>query len=267
MMAPGRAELDLLDERAVSEYLGRHRFDAVIHAATERCNRAIEVNADLLDRNCRMFFNLARNENQFGRMLFLSSGAVYSRAHWTPRMAESYFDRHVPADAYGFSKYICAKAIGGMQRVYEMRLFGVFGPHEDWRVRFISNACCRALFGMPVLIRQNVRFDYLNVEDLGWVIDAFLTNAPRHRSYNVASGRALSLEEIATRVVRVSGKRLEISIREDAMGTEYSADTRRLLAEVPDFSFRGMDDSIARLYRWYECNQHLIDKAQLGFDE
>src|ERR1035438_9460187 len=87
-------------------------------------------------------------------MFFLSSGAIYDRAHWHARMSEEDFDRHIPTDDYGFSKYICAKAVDGMERVTEVRLFGVFGPYEDWRVRFISKACCRAVWDMPVVIRQ-----------------------------------------------------------------------------------------------------------------
>ncbi len=264
---PSRAELDLLDANAVRQYLKRHRFDAVIHAATERSNRALAASPDLLDRNCRMFFNLARNGQSFRRMLFLSSGAVYDRAHWQPRMAEGYFDAHIPADAYGFSKYTCAKAIEGMDRVYEMRLFGVFGPHEDWRVRFLSNACCRAVCDMPVAIRQNVRFDYLDVEDLGWILEHFLRNVPRHRAYNVALGRAFDLKTLAKCVIQASGKSLDVTIRNPGMGSEYSAENARLLAEIPDFHFREMSESIAKLYRWHEARKDFIDPALLRFDE
>jgi UDP-glucose 4-epimerase len=264
--APARAELDLLDAGAVRDYLGRHCFDAVIHAATERSNRCLSASPDLLNRNCRMFFNLTRNQQSFGRMLFLSSGAVYDRAHWRPRMAEAYFGAHIPADDYGFSKYICTKAMGGMDRVYDLRLFGVFGPYEDWRVRFISNACARALCDLPIVIRQNVRFDYLDVEDLGWILESFLRNTPRRRSYNVASGRTFELRALAQLVVGISGKPLEILVRNPGMGTEYSADNSRLLAEIPDFHFREMKDSIARLYRWYEARKGEIDPLALHYD-
>jgi UDP-glucose 4-epimerase len=264
--APSRAELDLLDADAVRQYLARHRFDAVIHTATERSNRVMSARPDLLDRNCRMFFNLARNRQSFGRMLFLSSGAVYGRAHWQPRMGEEYFDTHVPADDYGFSKYICAKAIGCTDGVYELRLFGVFGPHEDWRVRFLSNACARAVWDLPVVIRQNVRFDYLDVEDLGWILEDFLRNIPRHRSYNVATGRVFDLRTLAQLVLEASGKASEVLLRNSGMGTEYSADNSRLLAEIPDFQFRDMNDSIPRLYRWYEARKAEIDPLALRFD-
>ena len=265
--APNRTELDLLDADAVREYLARHRFDAVIHAASERSNRGLAPSPALLDRNCRMFFNLARNSDASGRMLFLSSGAVYSREHWLPRMSEDYFDAHVPADDYGFSKYVCAKAVEGMERVHELRLFGVFGPHEDWRVRFISNACCRAAWGLPVVVRQNARFDYLDVEDLGWILQCFLAKPLQHRQYNICTGRSLELLTLAQKVVIASGQDLPIVVMNEGMGTECSGDPARMLAEIPDFHFREMEDSIARLYRWYESRKAEIDPARLRFDE
>jgi UDP-glucose 4-epimerase len=265
--APTRAELDLLDAAAVREYLDRHRFDAVIHAATERSNRGLAASPALIDRNCRMFFNLTRNARLFGRMLFLSSGAVYGRENWRPRMHEDYFDAHVPTDDYGFSKYLCAKAVEGMDRVYELRLFGVFGPYEDWRVRFISNACCRAAWNLPVVVRRNARFDYLDVEDLGWILESFLARRPEHRQYNICTGRPLDLLSLAQSVVRTAGKDLPIFVKNQGIGNEYSGDPARMLAEIPDFHFRESEDSVARLYRWYDERKAAIDPVQLGFDE
>ena len=264
--SPRRQELDLLDAEGVRAYLERHRFDVVIHAATERSNRALPASPDQLSRNCRMFFNLTRNRHAFGRLLILSSGAVYDRAHWRPRMEEDYFDVHVPADDYGFSKYICAKAIAGMEDAYEMRLFGVFGAYEDWRVRFLSNACCRAVWDLPIVIRQNVFFDYLAVEELGWILEAFFQNRPRYRQYNVCTGRAFDLSRLAAMVVEVSGRSLEIEVKTGGLGSEYSGDNARLLEEIPDFQFAEMRDSIARLYRWYEARKTEIDPAALRFD-
>src|ERR1051326_6895966 len=212
VIAPSRTELDLLNAEAVRACLDRERFDVVIHAATDRSTRQLGSGPELLSRNCRMFFNLARNSHIFGRMLFLSSGAVYDRAHWHPRMAEEDFDQHIPADDYGFSKYICAKAVDAMDRVFELRLFAVFGPHEDWRVRFISNACCRAVWDMPVVIRQNVFFDYLDVDDLGRIMECFAVSNLSHRHYNICTGRQWDLQTLARKVVAASCKAPEISI-------------------------------------------------------
>jgi UDP-glucose 4-epimerase len=264
--APSRAELNLLDAEAVRAYLERHRFDVAIHAATDRSTRQLGSGPELLNRNCRMFFNLARNPHTFGRMLFLSSGAVYDRAHWRPQMAEDDFDAHVPADDYGFSKYVCAQALDAMDRVYELRLFGVFGPYEDWQVRFISNACCRAVWDMPVTIRQNVFFDYLDVEDLGRILECFAARRLGHKRYNICTGRTVDLKTLAEKVVAASGKTLSIEVGNAGLGNEYSGDNGRMLAEIPGFSFRNMDESITRLYGWYADRKETIDPSKLRFD-
>jgi GDP-L-fucose synthase len=267
VFAPSRAELDLLDEDAIRQYLRQHRFDAIVHAATVRANRRIGAPPDLMQHNCRMFFNLVRNPDAFGKLLFLSSGAVYDRRGPIANIAETCFDSRVPADPYGFSKYICASAIDGMAEVFELRLFGVFGPHEDWRVRFISNACCRAVWDMPVLVRRNVFFDYLDVEDLGRIVERFLENDLQHRHYNVCTGRSQDLRTLGEKVVAASGKALDLVVRDENFGNEYSGDNSRLLEEFPDLQFRDMDDSIRRLYRWYEAHADEIDPALLRFDE
>jgi UDP-glucose 4-epimerase len=265
--APPRATLDLLDAVAVREYLERHRFDAVIHAATERSNRALSGAPDLLQRNCRMFFNLARNPHAFGRMLFLSSGAVYDRARLPPLATEEDFDVRVPSEDYGFSKYVCAKSIRPDGQVYELRLFGVFGPYEDWRVRFISNACCRAVWDLPVVIRQNVVFDYLDVADLARILEHFMTGSFRYRHYNVSTGRPVDLKTLAAEVVEASGKPLDTIVQKEGLGSEYTGDNRRLLAELSPFRFRERRESVARLYRWYASRKADIDPRLLGFDQ
>jgi UDP-glucose 4-epimerase len=265
--APTRSELDLLDPEAVRAYLERGHFDVVIHSATERSNRALGSGPQLLERNCRMFFHLARNPHAFGRMLFLSSGAVYDRERLPSLAAEEDFDCRVPAGDYGFSKYLCAKSIREDGPIYELRLFGVFGPYEDWRVRFISNACCRALWDLPVVIRRNVFFDYLDVDDLARILECFFAGAFRYRQYNVCTGRRVDLKTLAAEVIEASGKPLAIAVRQDGLASEYSGSNRRLMAEIPTFRFREREESIVRLYNWLASRRAEIDPELLQFDE
>jgi UDP-glucose 4-epimerase len=287
VLAPPSAELDLLNEQAVRDYLGAHHFDAIVHAATTRSNRRIAAPVDMLDRNCRMFFNLVRNEGLFGKMIHFGSGAEYGpRALLPSRVREDYFDTHVPTDAYGFSKYICAKCVEGrdesakgrgkaggqkLQRrgdIVELRLFAVFGPHEDYSVRFISNACCRALKGLPIILRQDLFFDYLYVKDLARITSWFVENSPRHAAYNICSGNPIRLTELARIVAEVSGRNPVISVAATLMGHEYGGDNSRMLAELgTGFQFYDMRAAISELYAWYGENSDRIDPASLRFDE
>jgi UDP-glucose 4-epimerase len=267
VLAPARAELDLMNENSVRHYLWQHRFDVVIHSATVRANRRIGAPAGLMQQNCRMYFNLARSSDAFGKLLFLSSGAVYDRRTPVIRVPETAFDRSVPTDPYGFSKYLCGQHARLTSNIFDLRLFGVFGPYEDWAIRFLSNACCRAVWDLPVLMKQNVRFDYLDVADLAVVLRWFIKNQPRHQAYNICTGRAIDLTALARKVIRASGKDLPVIVEEPGLGDEYSGDNRRLLEEIPGLQFRSPDDSIHFLYRWYLDRKADIDPARLHFDE
>jgi len=270
LLAPSSAELDLLNERAVREYLSAHRVDAIVHAATTRSNRGLGAPANMLDRNCRMFFNLVRNDGRFGKMIHFGSGAEYEKTGLPARVKEKYFDTRVPTDPYGFSKYICAKYIESSQGLVELRLFAVFGAYEDYTVRFISNACCRALKGLPIVLRQDIVFDYLYVKDLVKLTMWFIENDARHKAYNVCSGRPVALTELARVISRisaqVSGRNPGVSVLTEGMGPEYSADNSRMLTEMGGYRFWNLEDSISDLYAWYERNEE-IDVESLRFDE
>ena len=284
--APSSAELDLLKAQDVRDYLAARHFDVIVHAATTRSNRRVAAPPDMLDRNCRMFFNLVRNRGRFGKVIHFGSGAEYGpRADLPAKVREDYFDTLVPTDAYGFSKYICAKYIESLPiptqantglewgtRFVELRLFGVFGPYEDYTVRFISNACCRVLRGLPITIRQDVLFDYLYVKDLaritGWFIENDARNEIlRHQAYNVCSGKPVALTELARMVAQVSGRNPEVRVATGGMGAEYTGDNSRLAGELGAFKFWEWREAIGDLYSWYERHESEIDADALRFDE
>jgi GDP-L-fucose synthase len=267
LVAPTSAELNLLDQDCVGEYLRAGGFDVVLHAATTRSNRRMGAAGDMLDRNCRMFFNLVHHQSLFGKMLHLGSGAEYSRAELPARVSESYFDTRIPTDPYGFSKYICAKYAGSTENIFVLRLFGVFGKYEAWDVRFISNACARAVKGLPIVVRQNVRFDYLYVSELAELLAWFLEHEPRENAYNVCRGEAYSLVELAQMVAAASGCNPDIVVRNQTMAPEYSADNTRMLDEIGGFHFRQMSDCVRELYQWYKSHADDIDVDQLTFDD
>jgi GDP-L-fucose synthase len=264
--APSSAELDLLNEQAVREYLSMHRFDVIVHAATTRSNRRLAAPPDLLDRNCRMFFNLVRNQERFGKMIHFGSGAEYDRFQVPSRVREDYFDTRVPRDSYGFSKYICAKYIERSDRIVNLRLFLVFGAYEDYTVRFISNACCRVLKGLPIGLRQDTVFDCLYIKDLVKLTMWFIENNAHHKAYNVCTGRPVALTELARIVAQVSGRNPNVSVMTEGMGPEYSADNSRMLVEMGGYQFWDLEASIRDLYAWYE-RYEVFDVESLRFDE
>jgi GDP-L-fucose synthase len=263
ILAPTHGELELLDEDAVSHFFRDHRINVVIHSAIKPGHRAAQDPTNLVFTNTRMFFNLMRNVERFDKLIFLSSGAVYDMRYYQPKMKEDFFDVHVPADETGFSKYICAKYAALSEKIIELRPFGVFGKHENWQIRFISNMICKALFSLPLTMHQNRRFDYVYVDDLVSVIRYFILNEHKYNVYNVTPDSAIELLALAQKVIKLSGKALEIRVARDGMGLEYSGDNSRLRGELPHLVFTRYTKAIRELYVWYETNKGAIDREFL----
>src|SRR5262245_8879357 len=132
VLAPKRQEVDPTDDAAVRQYLRHRPVDVVVHSATTPGHRNAAPVPNLAYRNLRMFFNLVRNADCFGKMLHVGSGAEFDMRHYTPRMREDDFDRTVPADEHGLSKYVCTKyAEAAREQVIVLRPFGVYGKCED----------------------------------------------------------------------------------------------------------------------------------------
>lgn len=267
IIAPSHSELELTDEDAVKGFFRNHDIDIVIHGAVRPGHRNARDPSNQLYGNTRMFFNIVRNADRFKRMIFLSSGLVYDTRHYLPKMKEEYFDTHVPIDEGGFSKYIAAKYIEKADNIVELRIFGVFGRYEDYSIRFISNAICKTLFDLPITIKQNRRFDYIDINDLMPVIEYFIYNQGGHKCYNVTPDDSMELKALAEKVRDVAGKDLPIMVAQDGMGIEYSADNKRLRAEISGLSFSNTDDAIRSLYAWYSSNKHKINKEPLLIDK
>lgn len=255
-------ELDLLDSAKVLKCLKENRFDVVIHTATYDAAPACSTKnpSMVLENNLRMFHSLARGQEYFGKMIYFGSGAEFSRENWIPEMTEDYFGQHIPSNPYGFSKYLMTKHAELNHNIYNLRLFGVFGKYDDWRYRFIPNTCAKAVLNLPVTINQNVCFDYLYIDDLIKIVEWFILNKPQKNVYNVCSGKKYDLKTLAQKVIQIANKDIEIKIKTEGLGQEYSGDNSRLLNELKYFEFNSIDNSIKSMLDWYTCNKHLINE-------
>jgi len=267
IVAPGRTELDLIDEVSVREYFADNKIDVVIHAAAKPGHRNSREPGKVLYDNTRMFFNLARNAGYFRKMLVIGSGAIYDARHYQHRMKEEYFEEHLPADEHGLCRYVCAKYIHNVDKITDLRVFGIFGKYEDYAIRFISNMICKALFELPLTMKQNRRFDYLYIDDLMPILDYFIQNDSGYKEYNATPDESAELYALAQKIRDLSGRDLPIIIEKEGMGPEYSGDNARLKGEVPGLSFTPIDSAIGQLYGWYAENKSLLNREALLVDK
>jgi UDP-glucose 4-epimerase len=267
VLAPRHAELDLLDEENVRAWLATHPVDAIVHSATIPGHRNAPVAPNLALKNLKMFLHLTLHAPRAIRAVILGSGAEYDVSRMGPRVREEDAGSLVPQDETGISKLICSLVAAGDTRFVHLRPFGVFGPHEDWAIRFISNAICKTLFDRPITLRQNRRLDYVSVGDLATVAEHFLEHGGRHRAYNVTPDETPDLLGLARLVRDISGKDIPIRVAGDGTGPEYTGDNSRLKAEIPGLRFTPIREAISRLYAWYAERRSLIHEEALVTDK
>lgn len=255
IVAPSRNELNLLDAGAVEKYLDHQKVDIVVHTAVQRTlGLSEEHERQVLHNNLMMFCNLERCREYYDRMIFLGSGAEYAKVAYIPLMKEEYFGHAVPDDDYGLSKYVMTKISESSQNIFNLRLFGVFGPYEDYNYRFISNSICKMLRGKDIVIHRNVKFDYLYIKDFSNILGKFLTVKPQFKNYNVCTGLPVDLLTIAELVQELLGTENKIIVENPGMGYEYSGDNSRIMKEIGDYQFMDMKESIAELIDFYKHN-------------
>src|SRR3989344_1909060 len=170
ILAPSHSELDMTDGPAVYAYLEKHKPEIVLHAATLGGNRKKQF-TNISYNNLQMFFNIIRGKEFFNRLFTFGSCVEYDRRQPVVEVSEDDYKKSVPVDEYAFAKYVMARYAEEVDYITHLRFFGVYGRYEDYETRFISNAMCKAILGMPITMKQDVYFDYVYAPDVVRQID------------------------------------------------------------------------------------------------
>jgi UDP-glucose 4-epimerase len=160
---------------------------------------------------------LAARDEQVQRVVFASSSSVYGN-HETLPLVESV--RPDPIAPYGVAKLAAERYCVSFSRVYpieavSLRYFNVFGPRQDPRSeyaavvpRFITEAAAGR--AVPIYGDGEQRRDFTFVQN---VLDACLAAGAAEdvggAVFNVATGRSVSVNELADAVGAVLGRDVE----------------------------------------------------------
>lgn len=249
------------------------RFEYVIHAAaatsSEAAGRPMERLSTLVDGTRRML-DLAKAAGT-GRFLHVSSGAVYGRQpSQMSHIPEDYLggpDWLDPESAYAEGKRVgelmCAIAARETETAFTIaRCFAFAGPHLPLDQHFaIGNFIGDALAGRSIAVRGDgtPMRSYLYGADLAiWLWTMLLGEAAdeaRLRVFNVGSGEAISIRELAQTVVEEIDPRLKVEVAQEAVGgaprLQYVPDVRKAEQELGLRPLVGLREAIRRTAAWH----------------
>lgn len=237
--------LDLLDRDACRKFFDNKYFDLVVHCA---------VSVSSVENSIKMFVNVADFDEHFDRMICIGSGAEYNPDSYVPQMSEDFFGRSIPSNGYPLAKFLIGACVehDAFKKVYNLRVCGIYGPHEDHTRRFISNNICRILSGKHISINKDMKFDYIHVDDLFNAINEFSKlKSPKFKSYNVTSGEPRLLSDIANLIADNFQSDIKVEIKNSGYNPEYSACNKRFLAEVGGLQFLPIREGVEQMVNFY----------------
>lgn len=233
--APLRTELDLKDEKQVRQYLSDNRFDAVVQCANPNPvkNAQYDRQETMLEDSLRIFMNFYNTRDLYGKLIYFGSGAEYDKTRDIKFVTEEIVTESIPKDKYGLAKFYMNELARKSDNVYNIRLFGCYGPY-DHESKFLTHVIRCCMNNEAITIRQDCFFDYMQVFDLAKVILYFIENDMKWHDYNVCSGKTIKLTEIAEIIKKQMNVSNEIEVLKEGFNKEYTACNKRLLEEAGD---------------------------------
>lgn len=222
------AEVDITDAPAISKAINRVAPDAICHLAAQA-----SVSASWADQPDTYTVNTIGSVNVLTaalscsrrpRVLLVSSSEVYGRVRPSD-LPISEDHPFAPVSPYAASKAAAEFAgvqawLGGELEVVRARPFNHTGPGQrpDFVVPALAKQVAEAMAsGADALYTGNLdpRRDITDVRDVVRAYRLLLDLGEPGEAYNVCSGAAVSIRDVAERLLRVSGLDLPVVVDED----------------------------------------------------
>ena len=201
-----RQTCDLLSDRKIDMFFQDDCFyDIVIHCAASGGSRLVKDSPDALTNNLKMFLNLYKYKEQFGKFIHFGSGAQY----------------HAPGTYYGLSKRIIADLCKTDDKFFNIVVYGLFDKNEI-ETRFIKSCINKCKEGKPIIVHKNKQMDFFHMEDLMILIDKIISHDDQiTREFQAVYWETFDLCQIARIVIDEMGSG-EIILGETGLDKPYT---------------------------------------------
>ncbi len=280
-----RSELDLLNRKAVFEYVAQEKADAIVIAAAKvggiHANSTFPV--QFLSENLQIETNLmdAAHAAEIPRLLFLGSSCVYPKLAKQP-IKEEYLltgELEKTNEAYALAKISGLKLVQAYRKQYGHKWISamptnMYGPGDNFDIEnsHVLPALIRRFHdaktqGQPTVTLWGTgspKREFLHADDLGRACLFLLENYDDDVALNLGVGDELTIKELAELIQGVVGFKGKIdwdSSRPDG--------TPRKLLDVSRISALGwkaqisLVDGLRSTYEWYKDNRSSAGEANL----
>ena len=273
-----RTELDLLDRKAVFEFLAREKPDAVVIAAAKvggiHANYRFPV--EFLSENLQIQTNLMDGAHaaQIERLLFLGSSCVYPKMAQQP-IKEEYLLTGVlenTNEAYALAKISGLKLVQAYRKQYGHKWISamptnIYGPGDNFDlenshvlpalIRKFHDATNQGKPSVTLWGTGSPKREFLHSDDLGRACIFLLENYDDEVAINVGVGEDRTIKDLAELILGIVGFQGDI-----VWDTTKPDGTPRKLLDVSLMETLGwkaqinLEDGIRNTYEWFQEQHH-----------
>jgi GDP-L-fucose synthase len=272
-----RSELDLLDRKAVFEFVAKEKPDAIVIAAAKvggiHANDTYPV--QFLSENLQIETNLMDAAQAAGipRLLFLGSSCVYPKLAQQP-IKEEYLltgELEKTNEAYALAKISGLKLVQAYRKQYGHNWISamptnMYGPGDNFDIEnsHVLPALIRKFHDAKVQGQATVTLwgtgspkrEFLHSDDLGRACVFLIENYDDEVAINVGVGEDVSIKELAELIQGIVGFEGEID-----WDSSKPDGTPRKLLDVSRLEALGwkptiaLEQGIKSTYEWFVANQ------------
>lgn len=260
LLTPSSSQLDLTNDEAVASYFNENHVDYVIHCATFRPTSIHDGHFvdEELESNLRMYYALAAQSNRVKKIIYFGSGAEYDKSKPIVEVSENQIGISIPKNKYGLGKYIMNSHAIFSENIYNFRLFGTINKYERPDKNVISNLCVKAIKGLPLKLRKNCKFSFVDIEDLLSLLEYALSHDLPSHDYNLTNGKSMLLSDIGHLIAEFSNSNTSIEFENEGLNNEYTGDNTRIVREL-HIEFTPIRESLKKVYDYYNSISSIID--------
>ena len=268
-----RSELDLLDRKAVFDYLEKQAPAAVVIAAAKvggiHANKTYPV--EFLSQNLRIETNLIDGSHSAGieKLLFLGSSCVYPKMAQQPIKEEYLLTGALEQtnEAYALAKISGLKLVQAYRKQYGHKWISamptnMYGPGDNFDlenshvlpalIRKFHDAKAREDASVSLWGSGSPRREFLHSDDLGRACLFLLKHYDNDIAINVGVGQDISIKELAELIKAIVG--FEGVIEWDSSRPDGTP--RKLLdvSRINSLGWQptiGLEEGIRSTYQWF----------------
>jgi len=260
-------QADIADIDLLENVLREHAIDVIVNFAAESHNSLAVVDPGLFARTNVLGTQLlleAARKAEIERFHHISTCEVYGDLPLDSDESFSEDSPYRPRTPYNASKAAADHYVRAYRETYGLQTtitncannYGPFQFPEKVIPLFVTNALDDR--PLPMYASTQNRREWLHVRDHCGAIELVLARGEPGGTYNVGSGVEASIEEIADRVLELTGKPESLkTIVPDRPGHDrrYLLDSSKLRRELGWEPEIGFEDGLRETVEWYAANR------------